>query len=225
MHRCITRLTRITALAAVAAASVLFPTAASAAPAHNPVVFVHGWSGSDSNWTEMIDDFRSDGWTDDELHAWQYDWAQSNVAIAEQLASEVEQVLDSTGADAVDIVTHSMGGLSSRYFLKVLGGTAQVDDWVSIGGPNHGTSAAYACWTTSCYEMRYESEFLTDLNAGDETPSGADYGTFRSPCDEVINPDSSTVLAGATNTQVSCTGHAALLSSDEVSEGVRDFVE
>ncbi|MDR7302678.1 esterase/lipase family protein [Haloactinomyces albus] len=225
MRRFTTRLTRITALAAVAAASVLSPAAASAAPAHDPVVFVHGWVGADWNWTEMVEDFESDGWSEDELHVWQYDWAQSNVTTAGELASKVDQVLGNTGADRVDIVTHSMGGLSSRYFLKFLGGTAQVDDWVSIGGPNHGTNAAYACWTTSCEEMRYESTFLTDLNAGDETPGGVDYGTFRSPCDEVINPDSSTVLAGATNTQVSCTGHVTLLSSDEVSEGVRDFVE
>ena len=35
-----------------------------------------------------------------------------------------------------------MGGLSTRYYLKNLGATQYVDDWVSIGGPNHGTTFA-----------------------------------------------------------------------------------
>ncbi|RCW39970.1 triacylglycerol lipase [Halopolyspora algeriensis] len=224
MRRFAARLTRITALVTVAVASALTPTSASADPGHEPVVFVHGWMGADWNWTYFVDSFGSDGWSDEDLHVWYYDWSQSNVATAEQLASEVDRVLETTGADRVDLITHSMGGLSSRHFLKFLGGTAQVDDWVSIGGPNHGTNAAYACWTTSCQEMRYGSGFLTDLNAGDETPGEVDYATLRSPCDEVINPDSSTALAGARNAQVSCIGHISLLSSDEVYESVRDFI-
>jgi triacylglycerol lipase len=40
------------------------------------------------------------------------------------------------------------GGLSSRYYLKNLGGQASVDEWVSIAGPNHGTGTANACFGT-----------------------------------------------------------------------------
>ncbi|MCZ7414840.1 MULTISPECIES: esterase/lipase family protein [unclassified Streptomyces] len=47
-----------------------------------------------------------------------------------------------------------MGGLSSRYYLKNLGGTSKVDSWASLGGPNHGTDMAEACFNTSCLEMR-----------------------------------------------------------------------
>jgi triacylglycerol lipase len=35
--------------------------------------------------------------------------------------------------------------LSSRHWLKNLAGTAVVDEWVSISGPNHGTWTALAC--------------------------------------------------------------------------------
>ena len=48
--------------------------------------------------------------------------------------------------------------------------------------------------------MRPGSTFLTRPNAGDETPGTPNYGTWWSPCDEVINPDSSVALSGATNT-------------------------
>jgi triacylglycerol lipase len=151
---------------------------------------------------------------------------KSNVSIAQDVANEVAALRARTVAARVDIVSHSMGGLNSRYYLKNLGGTANVDDWVSIGGPNHGTNLAYICspFTTSCIDMQYESPFLTALNEGDETPGAVSYGTFWSPCDEVINPDTSTILSGATNAQVECLGHISLLGSERVYRRVREFV-
>ena len=94
-----------------------------------------------------------------------------------------------------------MGSLNSRWYIKFLGGEAKVDDWVSLGGPNHGTESANFCFSTSCVEMRVGSKFLSELNAGDETPGAVNYGTWWSPCDEIINPDSSVALTGATNTE------------------------
>jgi triacylglycerol lipase len=35
--------------------------------------------------------------------------------------------------------------------------------------------------------MRIGSKFLGKLNAGDETPGAVNYGTWWSPCDEIIN--------------------------------------
>jgi triacylglycerol lipase len=68
------------------------------------------------------------------------------------------------------------------------------------------------------------SSFLDALNSGDETPGTVRYGTFWSPCDEIINPDTSVILSGATNTRTGCIGHVSLLASPSVYAGVRDFV-
>jgi len=68
------------------------------------------------------------------------------------------------------------------------------------------------------------SSFLRGLNSADETPGSVNYGTFWSPCDEVINPDGSVVLSGATNTRTGCIGHLSLLVSSSVYTGVRGFV-
>lgn len=106
-----------------------------------------------------------------------------------RIRTKVDEILAATGASKVDIITHSMGGLSSRWYAKFLGGDAKIDEWVSLGGPNHGTDTAYLCNQTSCKEMRPGSAFLADLNAGDETPGAPRYGTWRSPCDTIINPD------------------------------------
>jgi triacylglycerol lipase len=109
-----------------------------------------------------------------------------------------------------------MGGLSSRYYLKNLGGTGSVDEWVSLGGPNHGTNTAKFCFDTSCKDMRPRSPFLTQLNSGDETPGAVRYRTWGSPCDVVINPDSSVQLTGATNTRTACLEHGDLQSNSVV---------
>jgi triacylglycerol lipase len=204
--------------------------AAAALPAtamgRDPILFVHGWSGNGSNWSYFATRFTLDGYAPSQLDLWSYDWTKSNVSIAQDVANEVAALRARTGAAKVDIVSHSMGGLNTRWYLKFLGGTANVDDWVSIGGPNHGTNLAYICspFTTSCNDMQYESPFLTTLNAGDETPGTVSYGTFWSPCDEVINPDTSTIVSGATNTQVGCIGHLSLLGSESVYRQVREFV-
>lgn len=195
-------------------------------PAHNPILFVHGWNGSSASWDPMISRFKADGWTDAQLVKWGYNSSQSNVTTAKQLSAKVDSVLAATGASKVDIVTHSMGGLSSRYYAKNLGGDLKVEAWVSLGGPNHGTDFANLCFTASCTEMRIGSTFLKNLNAVDETPGSPRYGTWWSACDEVINPDSSVPLVGATNTKTSvCFRHSGFFNDATTYAQVRDFVK
>lgn len=194
------------------------------APTRHPVLFVHGFNSDGSIWGPMMNRFEQDGWTDALLTTWSYDTAQSNAVMAELIRQKVDAILARTGATKVDIVSHSMGGLSSRFYLKNLGGDARVDAWVSLGGPNHGTDFALACFTTSCTEMRQGSTFLGALNSVDETPGAVRYGTWWSPCDGVINPDSSVALSGATNTKTACLTHSALYGDATVYGQVRDFI-
>jgi triacylglycerol lipase len=208
---------------ALATVALLAPAAASAV-AHDPILFVHGWASSESVWNTMISNFSREGWTREELNNWRYSTSQSNVRTASEVATKVDAILRATGAARVDIITHSMGGLSTRYYLKNLRGTEKVDDWVSLGGPNHGTSTANFCFEASCVEMRIESTFLRELNREDETPGAVTYGTWWSSCDEIINPDESVLLSGATNNAAGCVGHIALTSNSTVFTGVREFV-
>jgi triacylglycerol lipase len=208
-----------------AAASVLALSLPAVAQARDPILFVHGWNSSASTWNAVVGRFAADGWTSAELNTWSYNTAQSNATTAQQLATKVNSVLAATGAARLDLISHSMGGLSTRYYVKNLGGGAKVDEFVSLAGPNHGTSTANLCfWNTSCFEMRPGSSFLDALNSGDETPSTPRYGTWWSPCDEVINPDTSTILSGAANTQTSCLSHSGVKDSATVYAQVREFV-
>lgn len=195
-----------------------------AAPERHPILFVHGFNSSGSIWSTMIASFKADGWTDAQLVSWSYNTSQSNATTAAQIRTKVDSILLATGATKVDIISHSMGGLSSRYYAKNLGGDARIDAWVSLGGPNHGTTWAFGCLTTSCVEMRTGSTFVKNLNATDETPGAPRYGTWWSACDAVIEPDNSTPLAGATNTQTACLGHSDFYKDPTTYAQVRAFV-
>jgi triacylglycerol lipase len=208
----------------LAAFALLFSFAA-VAQAHYPILFVHGWSESGSLWTTMIGKFEKDGWTKAELNNWTYNTKQSNVTTAKEVATKVTEIKNKTGAAKVNLITHSMGALSTRYYIKNLGGESTIEDWVSLGGPNHGTTTANFCFEVSCEEMRPNSTFLNALNSGDETPGAVHYATWWSPCDEIINPHESVKLTGATNTETECISHTALTTNEKVYVGVREFVK
>jgi triacylglycerol lipase len=191
---------------------------------HDPVVFVHGFGASAAVWTTMVDRFKADGWTDAPLVTWTYDSNQSNTVTAQQLAGKIDSLLAATGASRVDIIAHSMGGLSSRYYAKNLNGSDKVDAFVALGTPNHGTTVANICPIQSCIEMRPGSTFLATLNAGDETPGSPRYATWWTPCDQVTTPPESVILSGAQNTQTACISHTDLHNDALVYAQVRDWI-
>ncbi|MFZ4136018.1 esterase/lipase family protein [Streptomyces koyangensis] len=63
-------------------------------------------------------------------------------AAAELLGRHVEEVRRRTGADRVDVVGHSLGGLIARYHVQRLGGDAVVRTLVTLGTPHSGTRVA-----------------------------------------------------------------------------------
>ncbi|MDV6012872.1 alpha/beta fold hydrolase [Haloechinothrix sp. LS1_15] len=213
----------VVATAVAAATATAVPQASAVSAEAKPVIFVHGFKGSTkTDWSVMAEEFRDNGYTS--LWEFTYSSTKSNRTIAEEFSEAVDYVKSETGAERVGVVTHSMGGLNTRWYLKFLGGTDNVSSWVSLGGPNHGTNWAYGCFYTACFEMRPGSNFLTTLNEGDETPGPVDYGTWWSPCDGIIDPTDSVLLDGAKNTKTECIGHNELPRDEVVAGQVVDFV-
>ncbi len=203
------------------------PGATSAAINNDPILFVHGYAGNGGNWQDMKARFLADGWRPNELYACNYSFTASNAVSAGEIGAQVDEIIRQTGAERVDIVTFSMGSVSSRYYLKNLGGSTKIDAWVSLAGPNHGTDAVEInnCAFTPCREIAPGSQFINELNSGDETPGLVRYATWRSPCDTTINPDESVVLFGATNNTTACIPHLAMLTDPVVYSQVRSFVD
>ena len=196
-------------------------------PPHYPILFVHGFNASAATWLTMVGRFKTDGYTDQELVNFSYDYRLSNATTAQTIARKVDSVLLATGAHHVDIITHSMGALSARYYVRNLlpVGDRRVDAVVNLGGTNHGTITAFGCTPISCTEMRPYSTFVTKLNATDETWGTPRYATWWSGCDEVIYPQTSAKLSGAVNTQTACLKHSDLHENFTVYTQVRDLVK
>ncbi|MGK5730772.1 esterase/lipase family protein [Streptomyces sp. URMC 124] len=216
--------------AAVAAVLTTGPVAAGtaeAAPARTPVVFVHGYLSDAVIWDSARTAFRSAGYGDGELFSYTYDFFASNEASARGLAGFVAKVKKDTGAQQVDIVNHSMGGMVSLWYAKELGGAADIKHMASLAGSNHGTYTAGLCTvvSASCREMTPGSDFLRRLASGDETPGAVDYRTWYSPCDGVINPFTSTALSGAVNTLVPCVTHMGFLTDNGLLSQVASFLK
>jgi triacylglycerol lipase len=232
------------ALAAATAALTLFASASTAGAAESgttasrsadaaarplststPVVFVHGYTGNASNWVTAMSVFRLNGWSSSDLFAYEYNSYGNNVTNAQGLASYINTVKARTGASKVAIVNHSMGGLVSQYYLKVLGGYANVSHLASIAGANHGTTYAGACLIyTTCQQMYPGSSFISQISAGDETPGDTRYATWYSACDGIILPYTSTRLSGATNNNVACQTHIGYLADTIVLGEIARFV-
>jgi pimeloyl-ACP methyl ester carboxylesterase len=119
-----------------------------------PVFFVHGYGSGNWGWEPLIDHLVNSGYPPEYLKALYLDPSDgANIPAAEdQIAPAVEDFLEDVNEfldtnypqiplkTEVDIVSHSMGGLSSRWYAARVR-PDRVRSWVSLAGANHGTDA------------------------------------------------------------------------------------
>ncbi len=219
---------------------------------HNPILFLHGWTKSWMDWVFMRLWFKNDGWPNSSefYSGYAYDFddrnncsVQANINNAYKIKQWVEEILNETGAEKIDLVGHSMGGLSSRYYIKFLGGIDTVDDYVSLGSPHHGELL------TTCGSTGVNALAIL-LNEGDETPGGilndtlgdrvdpilgatynsthipgtVNYTSIYSRDDEIV-PEISSALDGAHNIEVENLGHSQLFKEESMYELVKAAVD
>ncbi|MFW6180281.1 MAG: esterase/lipase family protein, partial [Spirochaetota bacterium] len=123
--------------------------------ARTPVLFVHGYEMSSTTFNTLVGYLEQEGYPPILLRAIDLvpDDGSNITAAEQQIAPAVEQLLDDVNqylADnkpalapkaRVDLVSHSMGGLSTRWYAsQVTGGAQRVRSWVSLAGANHGSS-------------------------------------------------------------------------------------
>jgi triacylglycerol esterase/lipase EstA (alpha/beta hydrolase family) len=120
----------------------------------------------------------------------------------------VAAAMDRTGADSVDLVGYSAGGIVAR--LWVADGHADVVRRVlTLGSPHHGTSLADLAGDLApgqcplgCQQLAGDSALLATLNRGDETPIGPTWVSIWTTQDETVTPPDSARLDGALNLTV-----------------------
>lgn len=190
----------------------------------SPVLLVPGWLDTSEDMELLRSRLVDAGWPPGHVRAVSFDDpAGSNRAHAVELDVIARSVLRETGADSLDIVAFSMGGLATRWYL-LRGEPVPVRRIAFLASPHRGTVAAHLAWGDGRDEMLPDSPFLDTLNAGSALPEGVEAITVRTPIDTHVLPAESATLSGVPDHEVCCPTHPGMLRDADVFEIVRAFL-
>lgn len=188
------------------------------------MILVPGWSETGRAMAALRIRLIGAGWPSESVVSMTFrEVTGSNTEHAEELAAAVDSMLARTGAEKVDVVAHSMGGLALRAYLRAYG-SGKVRRVAFLATPQRGTLAAYVAFGRSREEMMPQSPFLEWLNSGPPLPPGIEALTVRTPLDLHILPGESATLPGVEDHIVCCPTHAGLLQDAEVFQIIRRFL-
>ena len=188
-------------------------------PSSSPVLLVHGVLCNAGVWTSMRRRLAAAGVGP--LYAISYGPPLASIELfADQLAAKIDAILAATGARGVDLVTHSMGGLVTRAYLRRYG-SAKVRGAIMIGTPHAGSVHAWMFPGTSLSQLRPGNAWLVELNAVPVPPSPPIVSMW-SWHDSMVAPQLSSLLEGARNVELAGVGHNALLTDPDVARRVAE---
>lgn len=136
----------------VAKAPVNNPTCVPSSEHPNPVVFIHGTSDNSTRWQKAANALSKEGFC-----TWAFNYGKPTdgkpnllgryamVDIddsAKEIASTIDYILSVTGAEKVDLVGHSQGGLHLKKYIAENGGGEKVGRAVGLAATYHGTTLA-----------------------------------------------------------------------------------
>jgi len=154
-----------------------------------PILLVHGWGSSPATFDTMALRLTRNGRV---VYAIALP-GQDNIVNARA----IRDFLGANRIRRVDIVAHSMGGLSSRWFVKYLRGSVSVTHYVSLGTPQYGLSPTCMLPLAEGGQMCPNGPFLRKLNSGDDTPGVTAYTSIFSADDGLVPGSSSHLDGGA----------------------------
>jgi triacylglycerol lipase len=189
-----------------------------------PVIFAHGYVHNRSAFLMATHMLRRAGFQN--IHSFNYNPLTCGIPVlAERLGREVQQLLEDTGAERVQLVGHSLGGIVARYYAQLLGGEETVDTVITLSAPHRGTYSSYLGLGPCAGELRPGSPLVREL---EETarPGPIRWIAYYSDLDLLVTPAISAKLTHpalqARNVKVRDTGHLSMLLSRRVMSGVVD---
>jgi triacylglycerol lipase len=202
------------AVGVVALAVVLLVPGAAGSPPRaadqrrpGPVLLVPGYGGSTSS-LQVLAARLTDAGRDATVVGLPDNGTGDLSAAADALGQAARAALARTGADSVDVVGYSAGGVIARLWVAD-GGGDEVRRVVTLGSPHHGTTLADLAGSLApsqcpvgCQQMSTHSDLLARLNAGDETPDGPTWVSIWTTQDQTVTPPDSARLEGAVDLPV-----------------------
>ncbi len=182
-----------------------------------PILFIHGWFCNCAIWLSFMKEAASRGHVCEAMTLpFQFESIESNAdavdaAIDALLARKVQA---GVSVKRVAIVAHSMGGLVARAALLRID-ASRVAQVITLGTPHHGTWMSRSGTTTNVRQMQLDSAWLRDLDEAERRDAGRIvprrvFTTLFSHHDNIVFPQTTAVLDGASVMPIAGVGHVAL---------------
>ena len=192
-----------------------------------PVLLIHGWGMNRTSMWRLEQRLRRAG---------------RPVAIAEYpstaadmdtrvvaLAVEFRGLLESSGADRIDVVAHSLGGVLLRAVAGIENAEGMLGrhfgNVVTLGSPHQGTPLACLFDHPSVISLRPRSRYLLRLADAEASLPGDHFVSLASTFDSIVFPSDASYLPEAFNVRIDLVGHTALLFSERVWDLVRENLD
>ncbi|MGE5169794.1 MAG: lipase family alpha/beta hydrolase [Rudaea sp.] len=186
-----------------------------------PVLLVHGVLCNAGVWVTMDRHLRRERLTG--IYSLSYGPPLASIDdFADQVAAKIDAILAACRTRKVMLVTHSMGGLVARAYLRKYGG-AKIARVVTIGAPHHGSVHAWLFFGTSLAQLRPGNAWLAALEREPLDPA-LRFVTLWSWHDSMVAPQTSAELPGAVDVALTGIGHNALLGDPRVLAFVADEI-
>ncbi len=171
-----------------------------------PVVFVHGLGGQRGNFLYLSGFLALNGRR--RRYAIQFDRNTSIEARADALVAFVNEVREVTGAEEVDLVAHSLGGIVARLALAELDFARHIGTVITLGAPHGGTFSARVANTELTRALRPNSAAIARLGP---PPPGVRVVSLWSRGDLLVLPPESAVWPGSESIELSPFTHYSYL--------------
>lgn len=182
-----------------------------------PVLLVHGYLLNGAAWWWFARLLQSAGFR---AHVVSLTPSLGSIdAMAGSLGRRIEALCAASGAPRVHLVSHSMGGLVCRAYLRACG-SARVVSLVTIAGPHHGTALARLGIGAAAQAMVPDSSWLAALAAAERLAEHPPTVALFSYYDNYIAPQESAMLPWARNESLPPMGHVEMYFSRALAEQV-----
>jgi pimeloyl-ACP methyl ester carboxylesterase len=142
----------------------------------------------------------------------------------ESLARELARACDSMPTRArVHLVGHSLGGVVSQYYVRLLGGASRVVQTISLASPFRGTTLLHALPSSFARIAPITSELAPGsalLARMLEGPEGIPHTSLVAAEDQLVTPVESAIFPWGEVVIIEGVGHNALLFDEEAARVV-----
>lgn len=181
-----------------------------------PIILIHGYLHNSSVWLWARYRLRSMGYGP--IYVINLDWLHSSIQEhAAKVDSLIDEIRAETGAQKVQLVGHSMGGLVATWVASYR--PHHVAKVITLGSPMEGTCLAALGFSVCGQQMRRGAPFLKELCKHAETLTMVPFVHVASDADELIIPNSSALpeyTPDAKRIWVDGLGHVSLLFSTRI---------